>query len=92
MKNLYIVTKMFPKDINQDKEIYIGFIQYREIPKSSILFRALQRGELAYNSGEGVDGIYYKRKYAVEHIRLEKRFRKACKQNCGQYKITHISS
>lgn len=85
MKHLYIVTTL-----HDEEEIYIGFVPYRDIPKSSILFKALKRGELAYCNDSGVEGVYWDRRYAVEHIRLEKKFRKACGQTIKRQKITCI--
>lgn len=59
-----------------DNDLMIGYLPFKQIPKESILQKALFNGEL-YEAEEkgGFKGIYTLRKYAEEHLKIEKAWR-----------------
>jgi hypothetical protein len=91
MKSIYIVTTAFHDNFTGECEIYIGLIPYKDIPKSSILFGDGSIIEAPYRNKIGIEGVYWKRKYAVEHARLEKFSRKKFGQKGFEIKITKIT-
>lgn len=53
----------------------LGYLPFTEIPKSSILWKAIRRGELSNLQEGGLRGEDMKKVYANEHLRIEKKWR-----------------
>lgn len=66
--------------------VRVGYLPLTQIPATSILRTALfSVEEYIPIEGNGIRGIYDKREYALEHMRLERIFRKD-----SQFKIIEI--
>ncbi len=70
--NLYIICWQS----GHDKQLIVGYLPLYEIPEDSILRDLIfDSNEVAPLENGGLRGIYEKKKYAVEHLRIEKKWR-----------------
>lgn len=69
-EKLYLIVWRHPEATD------VGFLSFRDIPESSILWKAIREGELICVEDGGLRGEYLKLKYAREHMKLEWKVRK----------------
>ena len=71
---LYIV-------LNQEKhgkrkgDLWLGYLPWSQVPKTSILWTDLRGGEICYTEDNGFLGIYLKKKHAIAHSKIEGKWR-----------------
>ncbi len=71
---LYIV-------LNQEKHgklkgsLWLGYLPWGQVPRNSVLWTDLRKGEICYTEDSGFRGIYLKKKHAIAHAKIEGKWR-----------------